>query len=167
MSRFISLVLVAVFVLAASPVFAQDDEPVCSQDDLSTAISHAADLLDQALDAPDSAAALDLLAEARTELLAAQQSCYSLDFEGTAATVHDPIYIPAGLYRVTATTPGFFILEGTILDGSCDEEYAFFALMADQATDGAQITFSSQGCTMLWETSNITAPYTVTFEKLK
>lgn len=163
----VALVLIILLALIASPVLAQEDEPLCTPGDLSAAAEHSTALLTQALDAPDAVIALDLLTEARMVLLAAQQSCYGLDFEGTVATVYDPITIPAGLYRVTATTPGFFQLMGTILDGSCDEEYAYYNLSRDEATTGAQITFNSQGCTMLWETANISAPYAVTFEKLR
>jgi hypothetical protein len=167
MKRLLMVFWVLALVLPGG-VQAQDSgEPLkCSDQDTAAALQTAIDTLTAAQD-QDAAAQYAAAVEAKVMLAALDSVCLGLDFEGVTATVHDPIYIPAGLYRVTATTSGFFILQGTILDGSCDEEYAYFNLMMDRATTGAQITFESQGCTMLWETSNISAPYSVTFEKLK
>ncbi len=66
-----------------------------------------------------------------------------LIFNGTANTVIGPIQIPAGVYRATATTAGFFIASVTATEGECGAGSSFllpglFILSAGEATNGAE-----------------------------
>ena len=109
------------------------------------------------------------LVEARGILAALDSVCLGLDFEGETETVSDPVVIPAGLYRVTVSGDTYFIMDVVPLEGECGaRSYGkLFNLMDDQVAAGAAAVLESEGCTAVWEISNIRGPYRVTFEKLK
>jgi hypothetical protein len=115
-------------------------------------------------------AAAGVLAQDDEELLALRAGCSGLswnsDDEGMQPVI-GPVEIPEGLYRLTATTEGYIIVQHEIIDGECDEDYALFAESDGDATDGAQRTFNSAGCEVLITIDNVTEPWTLAFEKLR
>lgn len=65
-------------------------------------------------------------------------------------------------------------LEGLVLEGVCEgryeagDEFRLFSVDSDQdATEGLQAVFQSDGCTVVWNTWWVSSPYTATFEKLQ
>lgn len=102
--------------------------------------------------------------------------CSELALERDRDTVHDPLFMPAGVYRVTLKTgrDNTMRLEGVVLEGTCEEyyeagdEFRLFAVDSDQdASGGIQAVFRSSDCTVVWNTWWVSSPYTVTFEKLQ
>jgi hypothetical protein len=166
-----SLVLVAllIFVFTIGSIHAQEGAEVqCTSDDLNAALGPVIDQL-TAAQTQDAAAAYESIVAARESLAALDSSCLGLDFEGTADTVSDPAYVPAGLYRVTVVTEGYFILKSLVVEGECEgTSYgSLFAVTEGRAKTGAQAAFKSDGCTVIWETSSVSAPYAVSFERMK
>ena len=153
------IVLVSLLVVAG---IVQGQEPICSDEDVQAVIDEALTLLEGG----DYQSAV----EARGKLAALDSVCLGLDFKGTAGSVHGPLDIPEGIYRVTIATNDFFIMKGTILEGECGDSYdGEFILFNEFGTGEFEVEkiLKSDGCSVLLETSNIFAPYTVTFEKLK
>jgi len=113
-------------------------------------------------------AALDALTALHNRLATSDAACRGLVFEQQNATVHGPLTIPPGTYRVTATTPGYFIADLQPLSGECDTpDYGNLFILSDgRAADGAQTIITSSGCTAIITTSNITDPYTLTISPL-
>ena len=108
--------------------------------------------------------------QVRTKLAEIDSTCLGLDLEGTAGTVHGPFYVPKGIYRVRVATESFFIMHGTLLEGECGDSYGGEFGLFNESGEGAfqaEKVLKSDGCLVLWETSNVFAPYTVTFEKLR
>lgn len=169
MKRFLLCLVLVVLVIPMS-AHAQDD-PECEPD--LTAVTDLFTEAQTALDDGDIITALDTLREIRLELSLIESQCSTLDFEGDKAIVSDPIEIPEGIYRVTATTDGYLIAKITILEGECGEgsgsilSKAFFLLSEGQATEGSQVVFTSLGCEVLFEYASVTAPYAITWEKIK
>lgn len=167
---FALIVILAALAVLPVPVSAQDGLPGCSDDEIAATLEEAADLLAQAQE-QSGIDALDALIDVKATL-AAVEHCRGLDFEGDSLTVYDPVYVPEGIYRVTVTADGFFILHAIILEGVCDNreagtETSIFRISRGEATEGAQTTFISEGCLLLWQTDNVTDPYTVSFEKIR
>jgi hypothetical protein len=58
-------------------------------------------------------------------------------------------------------------MQHTVLDGDCeDPRFGIFNEWGDGEFT-AQVVFESEGCSALFETSNIFGPYTVIFEKIR
>jgi hypothetical protein len=95
--------------------------------------------------------------------------CNPLRFEGDNQRVVGPITIPAGIYRVTATTDGFLIAEVETLSGRChaDDFFGLINVVAGGASDGVEARFNSEGCSALLTTHNVTAPWSIVFEKIQ
>jgi hypothetical protein len=94
-----------------------------------------------------------------------------LIFSGNEATVIGPVEIPAGIYRATATTGGFIIVSVTATAGECGAGTGFlspglFNQSAGQATNGAEAIFTSEGCTALFEVSNVQQSWTLELVKV-
>lgn len=95
----------------------------------------------------------------------------SLSFSGDKDTVIGPVDIPAGTYRATATTAGYIIVHISALSGECGagtrgSSDRLFSNSEGEATNGAESILISKACNALLEVSNITAPWTLEFEKL-
>ena len=165
-----AIVLILVLILTALPTAAQEDTGLqCSNADTQAALDKALALLGDA-QAGDAAAQYAAIVEARTALAEVDSLCLGLDFEGTAGTVHGPLYVPEGIYRVKVATTKFFIMNGAVLEGECGDSYNGEFGLFNEMSGGdfeAEKVFKSEGCTVLFETSNIFGPYQVTFEKLK
>lgn len=164
----VPVIALASILLFCGVAHAQDDDLKCSDEDIFATIDEALAHLEEAKSL-DAIIALESLSEVRTVLANLDAECRGLTFSGTAGTVHGPVTVPEGIYRASVTTNRFFIMGGVVLEGSCgdglDTLYVF-----NEHTDGdftAETIFRSEGCTALFETSNIFGPYTVTFEKVR
>ncbi len=90
--------------------------------------------------------------------------CDNLSFHGKLQKVIGPVKIPPGMYRAIITTKGFISVNVTTIDGECGKgdkthmNRELFSLLDEgQAKDGAEIVFTSTGCTTLIEISNVVA----------
>lgn len=156
-----TLILFALLVVVL-PAAAQDEEPVCDF----TPVQSAIELTTAALAGTDNEATLTALGELSKAIRAAHLSCNGLAFtseEYGQIPVLGPIDIPAGVYRATVTTEGFFIADVTLLDGECDDRN-LLNVSEGQATEGGQAVFESEGCSILIEISNTREPWALEFE---
>lgn len=170
------LVLLLMFVLLLSllttPTLAQENTTTgCDVNTLTAAITEIIGTLESAqasLEGGDTASSVATLFDAENALANLRLQCSGMTFQGSAATVLGPIDFPDGTYRVTATTSGFFIAELQPISGTCETQLfgSLFTLMSGQATSGAEATFTARSCSTLVNVSNITAPWTLTFENL-
>jgi hypothetical protein len=165
-------VFLACLVLLSGVTSAQDSSELqCGDTDISTAIDSALAQLQEAK-SQDASAALTSIVEVREVLAELDARCRGLTFSGTAGTVHGPLTVPEGIYRISVTTQRSFIMSSTVLQGECrhglsDEVAIFNELDRSGKEFTAEKVFNSAGCSVLFETSNINGPYTVIFEKLK
>lgn len=169
MKHLIIVFLIGLIIFGGSTVKAQDgSQPLkCTAQDTQGVIQVASDALATAKDL-DAAGQYDAAVNAKKALMTLDTICLGLDFEGNAEKVSDPVYVPKGIYRVTATTEGFFMLRPTILEGNCDPDgITLFNLSSGEGNTGAQAILKSEGCVALWEISNVSAPYSLKFEKMK
>ena len=168
MKRIGVVVLAALLLVSAVSVWAQDDAPVC---DAAATADMLAGLVEALRTADSPIEAIGAVRDAATEAAAA---CSGLNFnsddEGLMPVI-GPVEIPEGLYRVTLTTEGYFIMHIDPLSGNCGEGRMFsgsaYNLMAGDAKDGAQVVINSEGCEALFSISNVTKPWTLSFEKLR
>ncbi len=165
------LVFLAILLLLPGVASAQGDgEPLCADADIDAAIDTVLAQLQEAK-AQEPSTALETIDEVRQVLAVLNSQCLGLTLTGTAGTVHGPVDIPEGIYRASVTTEDFFIMNGTVLEGECGDGYGGELFVFNEGLGGGKFTaetvFKSEGCSVLFETSNIFGPYTVTFEKLK
>ena len=87
--------------------------------------------------------------------------------EGLYAVI-GPVELDDGMWRATVLTSGYLIVDTFTIDGTCDmSRGTLFNLSAGQASDGAQTTIGSEGCSMLIVTSNAREPWAMSFEQLR
>jgi len=170
MYRLVIVFLVCLLMLPGI-VSAQDgDELQCSDSDIAAAIDLAVAQLQEAKSQEASAALASTVAvkEMFAELNA---QCLGMTFSGTAGTVHGPVTVPEGIYRIIVTADRYFIMSSIVLEGACSHSYAdevaIFNEMQGAGEFTAEKVFRSDGCSAIFETSNIHGPYTVTFEKIQ
>jgi hypothetical protein len=176
MTRTTALLAGILLLVLSFGVTAAQNEPGagCTADSLTALVASIQEANGKALEsiqAGDLAAAIDLLAASDERVGLMKAVCAGLTFEDTAAKALGPVELPEGTYRATATTDGFMTVEFTVLDGECGETLGdlvmpVFTLFQDQATTGAETIVPSDGCSVLIEVSNVTAPWTLTFERL-
>lgn len=170
MKRFMVMLIVLVLLADSVPVGAQDGgELQCDEVDIGSAATSIMLSL-QMLEGMTPEEALNTLVGIQGDIAVLQSQCWGLDFEGVAGTLHGPMYLPEGLYRVSVATNDFFIMQGIRLSGECGNDYSdefnvFNAFSSGDFT--AEVALRSGGCEVLFETSNVFGPYTVTFEKLR
>lgn len=165
------VVLGVALMLAVLPMSAQDEaEPVegCEAAALADTL---AELVEAVREAEDVAGALREVASAAGVAAAA---CDGLAFDSEKdgmMPVIGPVTIPEGIYRVTLTTEGYYILGLDVLEGECGQGERFrsslFLISRGDATDGAQVVLNSTGCETLLSISNVTDPWVLDFEKLR
>jgi hypothetical protein len=116
----------------------------------------------------DAAALATTLADALSELRILQATCTGLSFTGTSNAVLGPIDFPDGTYRVQVTTSGYFIASIEPLRGTCEARLgnSLFLLTAGGATEGAETTLRTSGCSALVAIDNATASWALTFENV-
>lgn len=163
------VVLLILLVVLVGATLAQDEEAeACDYAALAARLTE----VGEGLEASEDPAA-DLMA-LQTEITFLQASCSGLAFDSEIEglqPVIGPIEIPEGLYRVTVTTAGYFIMGVDPLDGECGPRDGFSTnvmnVSRDTATEGAEALVDSAGCEALLVIENTTDPWTLTFEKLR
>jgi hypothetical protein len=162
---FALLVLVAVVMLvrAQEPV-----EPRCAKEEIQTMleiINGGTYALLEEVDMTTVWQSVSAMAGVHRQIYAL---CNPLFFEGTNQQLIGPITIPAGVYRAILTTEGFFAAKLEVLDGECEADGVFglYLINAGQANDGAEVLVRSEGCETLIGTNNVTAEWTLEFEKI-
>jgi hypothetical protein len=143
-----------------SQVTAQTDQPKCDP----TVVIKAANSLKTSGDNQKDIAAL---IKFREQITAADIACSGLTFKGTkVAKIIGPFDLPTGTYKVTATTPGYLIIHVRTVSGNC-EQVSLYNLSSGEATTGSETLYESKGCRVMLLPSNISAPWTLTFEPLE
>lgn len=160
--------LVALLLVGATNIWAQDDAPTC---DAAATADVLAELVEALRTAENTIEALGAVRDAASIAAAA---CGGLNFtsddEGLMPVI-GPVVIPEGIYRAKLTTNGFFILELTVLDGSCGEgrrsSALVFATSRGEADEGLEVIFNSEGCETLFAISNVSDAWELSFEPLQ
>jgi hypothetical protein len=170
MHRF-ALFLLVCMLLPAGVTSAQDgDELQCSDSDIYAAIDLALAQLEEAR-SQDASTALASIVGVRAMLAELDAQCLGLTFSGKGSTVHGPVYVPQGIYRLSATTPGTaIILHGFVLEGECGDRPSDKLYILNEFGGGAvsaETVFRSKGCTLLFETSNVRQSYILVLEKIR
>lgn len=166
------IIMLTCFLLFPAMSRAQDsDELHCSDDDIFAAIDDALALLEEAK-SQDSFTAFESVSVLRAMLAELDTECRGLTFSGTAGTVHGPVTVPEGIYRIIATADRSFVMASTVLEGTCSHGYTdeiaiFLELQLEAGEFTTEKIFKSEGCSALFETSNIVGPYTVIFEQVQ
>jgi hypothetical protein len=165
--------LAFVLVLAAliiAPVKAQEGgELKCSVEDTTAVLQTASNLIAEA-QGQDVTSQYATIVDLRAALAEIDSACLGLDFEGASNTASDPVFIPAGLYRATLTTDADanMDVDMIILDGACyPAGKNWETTLFDFVGGGSQVMLASEGCTLIWQTEFVHAPYKVSFEKLQ
>lgn len=152
------VVLLSVFV---PTTHAQDGESECDVEAAQTALETALDELDGADDP------LEVISEARRELARIENGCLGLPhFEGDKDTVEAPYEIDEGIYTVRVESNGFVAIVVRELDGECGPTVGNLIVSLSQGDGSGEALFISEGCTAAFEIRNVSAPYTIIWEKL-
>lgn len=168
----LTLIFLACLLLPFGVVSAQEgDDLQCGETDIFAAIDDALVRLEDAK-SQDASAAFASVDEVRQALAKLNSHCQGLTFTGTDGTLHGPVTVPQGIYRITVNWQRAFTMSSMVLEGECshgrhDDIFIFNeGLGAGMEERSTEKVFVSEGCAVLFETSNIAGPYTVTFEKL-
>lgn len=162
MNRFLCLLLV---LLAALPVAAQDEPPVCPQADILEDIETR---VEQLKDAEDNF--WQVYGVLQDYLSGWRQFCLGLHFSGepTAgrqSVVIGPVDIEDGMYRVILKTEGRLTVEVQAFSGRCS--YVGFVVREGEASIGTEEVFEARGCRALIQVQHIETPWRLTFEQLQ
>jgi hypothetical protein len=150
-------------------VHAQGDE--CPPEYLAAQVEDAITAL-QAVNVTQPDAVLDTFDRLRLQFAAVHSLCRGWSFSDVGPRVYDPMRFPQGFYRVTVTTEGYFILRGYIIQGKCADieptnSLVLLNVTRGEAANGAQALLPSGQCTIIWETSNVSEPYELSFEMIE
>jgi hypothetical protein len=121
------------------------------------------------VDTEDVAQVLASMEALQQTITATRAACAGLAFSSAELgnqPVIGPLEIPNGAWVVTVTTDGYYIAEVTTLAGDCDESHLFIE-SAGTSTNGTSKVITTAGCRMLIEISNVTEPWTLTFEQVE
>lgn len=170
------VIVIAVLLVAALLVFAQDIEPManpaCAVDQLGDVPGQFDELYTDgqtALQDGDVRTWLDNLRAMSILSSSLRAFCDGYHFEGDAegrnSEVIGPVTFAPGIYTITATTAGYFILHLTPMSGNCEDRDVRFNFTAGDGDNGAQIVFrvEDEPCVGLLEASNLSAPWTLEF----
>ncbi len=147
---------------------AQEENPLgaCRPEEISGQLDDILALLTAAKDL-DAVGRLEAMVNARMAMSFQVSYCAGLDLAGERDRVFEPMYIPAGIYRVTATTEGSLHLTGARIGGDCLDAIGLFNIATGDAVDGEEQMFAAESaCALVWAADNVSAPFTVTWEKL-
>jgi hypothetical protein len=170
--RCIFALLMVSLLAIGSPLAAQDTNSACTSALVNDTVSSANGLLEEANEQfasnQDSTTLATTLADVVSQLRILQANCTGLSFTGRSNTVLGPIDFPDGTYRVQVTTDGFFIASIEQLGGTCETRLSdtLFLLTAGGATQGAETTFTTSGCSALIAIDNATSSWTLNFENV-
>lgn len=127
--------------------------------------------LDEALAASDP---LEGIRQFRQYLFQLEAECRQLSFSRTVDGRNPelgPLTFDDGLWRVTFTSAGPGAITFTPLEGDCDEDKTvlnpLINVFYDDATDGTQATFRTEGCQTMVSVSNTSRDWTLTFDLLR
>ena len=157
-----------VMVFASVYTVAQDDEPVADCD-LEAISEYMGEFVDGLPDFDDPGNALDviddLVHEARIECFGMS---WNSDDEGMQPVL-GPRDFDEGVYLVTVTTTGYFVLEHTVLDGGCRDYQMTILYTPGDAADGAQEVWDipDGGCELLMNVSTTSESWVMDVEKLR
>ena len=168
----LAVVLAVLVVLSCWPgsVGAQGDGTLQCEADAVASVLSQVEMLLTSIDG-DVGALYAASVEARALLATLDSACLGLDVEGQGSTVLDAAYVPSGIYRVGLQIEGAdssLMVTGRTIDGSCGDMFdgdtpTLFLL----ATDGDEVMFESEGCTVIWEVQDyFNMPWVITWEKL-
>lgn len=166
MYRLVIVFLVCLLLLPGMASAQDGDELQCSDPDIGTAIDMAITQLQEAK-SQEASAALASIVAVKEMLAELDAQCLGLTFSGTTDTVHGPLYVPEGIYRVSVTTLKSFDMELLVLDGDCGDGRGVFWTDFYDGEFTVETVFESKGCSALFETHEYGGPYTVTFEKIR
>jgi hypothetical protein len=154
------LLIVLVVVTSSAPTAAQTTNPKC---DPSTLFTKAVALKSSG-DAKKDMAALNKLS---SDIQAQNAVCNGFTFTGKGEKLVPAFTLPKGLWKVTAKSPGYLIVDARSLEGSdCEvgKEVGLFNLDREQATEGAETTFDIEvDCRMILSVSNTRTNWTIGF----
>lgn len=166
----IMLVALVVLMLGVGGVLAQD-ESLCegNLDEIGETITEFTAPMDEAITDGDVAAWLDSAFALRWYLSAMDAYCrgfaWDSETEGNQPVI-GPVRFPDGLYIATVETDGFFALQITEIEGTCEPRRgsSLFNLGSGDGESGASATLETDGCVALLEISNVTESWTLHFE---
>jgi len=165
--RGIGLLVVTAGLLGGA-AHAQDENPLgaCRSEGIAGKLDDILALLTEA-QGRDAERQLEAMVNARMAMSIQISYCGGLDLAGERDRVFEPMYVPSGIYRVTAATEGSLRLTGAAIAGDCLDAIGLFNLRAGEGVDGAEQMFATDsGCALVWAAENVSAPFTVTWEKL-
>jgi hypothetical protein len=161
--RFALLMIIVVLTLPIVAISAQEN-PDCNP---ASVIDSASKLKSTGDTAKDIAALKELSIAISKQNIA----CNGLKFEGNAAKIIGPFDLPKGMYKTTVTTKGFFIAELKVLDGECGTgsfSNHLYNMMNMELKELSEEAFlESEGCRLIIQTSNVSAPWVLTIEPLE
>lgn len=168
MKRLILGLSILMLIAIAGFVIAQDEAPAPACD-AAAATEDLGALVSGLTEAGDLSVALRGLQGRVSDYVIA---CGGLTFDSETAgmmPVVGPFDIPTGVYRVTAKTEGYMIAKIEGLEGECGDYNigSLFSISKGQASEGAQMVFNTESCRGLLTISNVTEPWTLTFELIQ
>lgn len=114
---------------------------------------------------------MEALLKIQGDISAANVACNGLTFSGKGNKVLSPFVLPKGLYKVTATTKGFFILDVQSVAGSdckAGVKENLFNFFKGQGDDGSETSLNIENdCRIILTTSNATDTWKLTFESIQ
>jgi hypothetical protein len=113
----------------------------------------------------DSAKDIAALLKIKKQIDAQYIACNGMTWTARAAKILGPFELPKGAYKSILTTKGYFIGEFAAIEGECEVVGSiFYNIFEGQANDGSEQLLTSQGCTAVIKTSNVSASWTLTIE---
>ena len=121
------------------------------------------------VDTEDVAQVLASMQALQQTITSTRAACAGLAFSSEELgnqPVIGPLDIPDATWVVTTTTDGFYTAKVTSLAGDCAENLLFNEF-SGTSTNGTSKVISTTSCRMLIEISNVTEPWTLTFEEVE
>jgi hypothetical protein len=175
-SRLLIITILTALLLSVTSILSAQDaskpEFSCDLPTLQKAIDVYVSELGKLVDSKetDTTKISDTLQEMANTANIMRATCDGYVFEGKKQTVLGPIEFPAGVYKAVAKTTGNMFAILTPTDGECGQgpghSSNLFLISEGDATDGAETVFSSNGCTVLIEVSEIQADWSLSFERV-
>lgn len=162
--------LILVVLAVITPVYAQEPvEPRCTKAQIQTMIEMINGGTSALVEEQDMPTVWQVISGLNGPFRRLYTLCNPLVFEGDSQQVIGPVSIPAGLYRAILVTDGYFIAAIEPVDGECaaTDIFGLFNISSGNATEGAESLLESDGCEALIVTSNVTAHWTLEFEKIR
>lgn len=157
------IVVVSVFIAVRSTSALAQTAPKCD----TAAVFTQANALKSTGDAKKDIATLLKLSAA---IDAQNIACNGFTFSAKVRKVFPSFELPKGVYKMTAATNGFIILDLNPLSGECGEgQYFDTSIFNESASPNAkyEALIYSNGCKAIITTDNTSAPYVITIEPLE